>query len=388
MGLKLWVGQSERADVLGLVDEAVGKARERAAHPSVAIAFASGHYPADALAQALEQALSGIPWAGCTGVTAFAGSTLVERGLVLALVDGAEVRAGIGLGSKVTEGARAAGASATAEALGALGPSAGGSQSIVLLPDTRAGNGSEVVRGALSEGGSASAWAGGGAGDNLLDAPASQLACGRAHSDRVVALALQCPGRVGVGVQHGWTPYGPPVLVTGARGLVITELEYERAFDVYRVTAADQGDEVTPANFPRFAMTHPLGIPQASNEFLIRDPISVEPDGGLRLQAEVPEGAVIRIMQGAPAQLPDSAGLAARMAAQEAGGPLGGALVFDCVSRYQLLGEDFHRELRRCQEALGGVPLAGCLSFGEVGAFRAQLPQFHNKTTVVLALPG
>jgi hypothetical protein len=45
-------------------------------------------------------------------------------------------------------------------------------------------------------------------------------------------------------------------------------------------------------------------------------------------------------------------------------------------------------ELAAMQQELGDkVPILGCLTFGEVGAQGVALPQFHNKTTVVLSLP-
>jgi hypothetical protein len=54
-----------------------------------------------------------------------------------------------------------------------------------------------------------------------------------------------------------------------------------------------------------------------------------------------------------------------------------------------MLGERLADELCACQEALGAqVPLLGCLTYGEVGAFGSRMPLFHNKTMVVLALPA
>ena len=102
----------------------------------------------------------------------------------------------------------------------------------------------------------------------------------------------------GVGIQHGWSPYGPPSQVTKARGATAVELDYESAFDVYQRTAASRGDALDAQSFARFAMTHPLGIPQANGEFVIRDPLSVDPDGSVRFVAEIPDGSLVRVMEG------------------------------------------------------------------------------------------
>ena len=46
-------------------------------------------------------------------------------------------------------------------------------------------------------------------------------------------------------------------------------------------------------------------------------------------------------------------------------------------------------ELSAIQTGVGSsVPFLGCLTFGEVGAMGPGAPQYHNKTAVVLALPG
>jgi len=201
--------------------------------------------------------------------------------------------------------------------------------------------------------------------------------------------ALDLPGRIASGMRHGWRPYGPPTLVTRARGAEVVGLEYEPAFEIYRRTAESRGAAVTEQAFAAFAMSHPLGVPQADGEHVIRDPLSVGPDHSLRCVAEVPDGSLVRVMQGTPEALIEAAASAGLVAREGVGGPLGGALVFDCVSRFLTLGERFGEELARFQEALGAqVPMMGCLTFGEVGTLGTGVPQFHNKTAMVLALPA
>jgi hypothetical protein len=69
-------------------------------------------------------------------------------------------------------------------------------------------------------------------------------------------------------------------------------------------------------------------------------------------------------------------------------GALAGAIAFDCVSRRVMLGERTRDELMRFQDGIGGeVPMMGCLTFGEIGTLTQGMPQFHNKTAVLLALP-
>jgi len=217
----------------------------------------------------------------------------------------------------------------------------------------------------------------------------AQFARGKAFTDHAVAAAFDLPGVMGAGMRHGWRPYGPPTMVTRARGAHALELEYEEAFEVYRRSAALRGDQVTREGFAAFAMHHPLGIPQADGDHLIRDPIAVESDGSLRCVAEVPDGSLVRVMESSHADLIAAAHAAGTAARAAVGGPLGGAFVFDCVSRLVILGERVTEELAAFGAALGqDTPMMGCLTFGEVGALGAGVAQFHNKTAAVLALPG
>ena len=307
----------------------------------------------------------------------------------MGVIDSPEARAGVGVGEAVGEGERAAGAAAVAAALAdmPLTP-ADRSRMMLVFPDTTRGNAAEVVRGAVAEGGAGVAWAGGGSGDNLGRSRAAQLADGNVCRDCVVVVAVDLPSRVGSGVQHGWQPYGPPAMVTRASGVVAEELEYRGAFDVYRDAAVDRGMSVDEDSFPAFAMMHPLGIPQAGQEYLIRDPVSIEPGGGLRCVGEVPDGALVRFMRAEHDAVVEAAGRAATLAREGLRGDLAGALVFDCVSRFLILGEAFGEELAAYRRSLGqDVPLIGCLTYGEVGAFGDRVPQFHNKTSVVVAVP-
>ncbi len=370
--------------------EAAGAALRGVAEPALAIALSAPGYEGPELALALSHELGSIPWVGCSAPAVFAGSALMREGLVLGVISSGEAYVGVGVAGPVSRDPIHAGAAAVARALDQMpARRPGRSRTLLLFVNAASGKGAEVVRGAVREGGAGVTWAGGGAGgDNLGPAHSALYARGAAFTDNAVAAALDLPGAVGVGMRHGWRPYGPPLMVTRSCGAVTAELEYEPAFELYRRIADRQGDTVSLESFASFAMTHPLGIPQADGDHVIRDPLSVEPDGALRFVTEVPDGSLVRLMQGTPKALLLAAREAADSARQQAGASPGGALVFDCVSRYLMLGEGFAEEVESFRAALGQAPMMGCLSFGEIGALGSGVPQFHNKTAVVLALPG
>ncbi|UJR78582.1 FIST signal transduction protein [Sandaracinus amylolyticus] len=390
--MKLHIAMSAARDVDRAAREAVHEALRDARSPSFALAFCTDAYDPDALARAVTHELGEVPWAGCCSAGVFAGTTLVRQGVVVGVLEGDDATYSVGVGGPVSADPRAAGATAMREALAASRPGAAARHGRVhhgflLFPDALTGNAAEVIRGAVQESGAGAAWAGGGAGDNLRFVRTAQFAGGRAWHDAVVAVAIESAQPIAVGSRHGWRPYGPPTTVTSAHDVTVVELEYQRAFEIYRRTAADNGDEVDEQRFAAFAMTHPLGIPQADGDHVIRDPLEVGPDGSLRCVGEVPEGAMVRVMHGDRHDLL----VAAREAAVAARGehrPPAGVLVFDCVSRALILGSAMERELEAIQEGIGlGIPMMGCLTLGEVGALGTTAPQFQNKTAVVMALP-
>ncbi|NOK12171.1 FIST signal transduction protein [Corallococcus exercitus] len=388
--MRIQIGKSRSPDCATAAREAGQEALRGADVPAFALVLCTDQYDAVALAAAVRAQLGDVPWAGCSAAGVFAGTELLLQGLVIATFLGDDFLVGVGMGGPVSEHPRAAGRAAVAEAVRELPPKPPGHRrALLILPDALSGNPTEVVRGAQQEAGAGIRWAGGGAGNNLRFVKTAQFTQGHAWQDQVVVIAFDAREPFGVGIQHGWSPYGPPSQITKARGATAVELDYESAFEVYRRTAVSRGDALDTSSFARFAMTHPLGIPQANGEFVIRDPLSVEPDGSVRFVAEVPDGSLVRVMEGKRTDLLDAAAGAATLARKATPGALGGAVVFDCVSRYLLLEEGVQDELARFQDALGeGVPVVGCLTLGEVGAMGGGVPQFHNKTAVVVALPG
>jgi hypothetical protein len=381
------VGASTLADVHSATREAIGVARARAPNPAFALVLATDPYPPDALAAAVSATLGSVPWAGCCAPGVFTGERLLRQGLVVGLLSSPGARVGIGV-ETLSPDARRAGAAATARALHGFPTAApdGASRAVLVFSDATRACTADVVRGALEIAGTGVVWAGAGV-DSSGSMPRPQLASGRAHPDSVVVVVLDLAARLAAGISHGFRPYGPPTMVTRAHGPVAAELEYEPAFTVYQRTARMRGDEVTVESFTAFATNHPLGIPRADGEHVIRDPLRVEGDGGLRCFAEVPDGSLIRVMEGDRTGLLAAARAASEQARGGVPGPLAGALVFDCVSRAEMLGASYADELKMFSSRLDrAVPLMGCLTHGEIGALGHGGPQFHNKTAVVLAL--
>ena len=84
----------------------------------------------------------------------------------------------------------------------------------------------------------------------------------------------------------------------------------------------------------------------------------------------------------------ESAREAARRANAKLGGrPAAGAVVFDCICRNLILQAEFGSAVRAMVEELGGAPLAGFETYGEIALDAGDMSGFHNTTSVVLAFP-
>ncbi len=259
---------------------------------------------------------------------------------------------------------------------------------LLTLPDPLTGcNVSEFLRGALEITGAEVTYLGGGAGDNLRFLQTYQMEGDQVYQDAAAGALLLSQQPIGVAVHHGWRPLSQALTVTRSTESVVHELDWGEAFQVYRQAVG--APDLTREDFAAFAMVRPLGIPQAEEQFVIRDPIQVREDGSLVCVGEVPQNSIVRVMQGTKEDMVQAAREAAATARTQLGGvQVAGAVLFDCVSRCLMLGEAFREELAAVQEVIGtDVPLIGCLTFGEIGALAGGLPQFHNKT-LAMALFG
>ena len=196
---------------------------------------------------------------------------------------------------------------------------------------------------------------------------------------QITALPLQ----VSIGIEHGWHKFAGPFFVTGAYNNTITTLDYQPAFAVYRqVVEADSGKSFDTDNFFELAKAYPFGLERLTGDVVVRDPLFNEGDK-LVCVGEVPANHIIYILKGNTENLLSaSRQCAAKLHLPDAPPVLG--LLFDCISRTLFLQDRFHEEVDNIRNALPpGVPLAGCLSLGEIADAGNTCLEFFNKTIVL-----
>jgi methyl-accepting chemotaxis protein len=236
--------------------------------------------------------------------------------------------------------------------------------------------------------------AGGAAGDDLHMAKTEVALGARAESDAVVIAVIYSQVPLGVGVCHGHLPVSKPVTVTRAEGATVYEIDGRPAWDVWvektRSVASRAGLDPTTladADVGAYLLRYEAGL-AAGEEYKIRAPLSRGSDGSLAFACGIPQGAEICITESEPSRQVTSAREAAKRAREQIGGvPVAGAVVFDCICRNLILGEDFGAAVQAISNELGDVPLAGFETYGEIALAAGDMSGFHNTTTVVLAFP-
>jgi hypothetical protein len=259
---------------------------------------------------------------------------------------------------------------------------------LLLLSDGLAGDQQEIVRGAYGVLGAAVPLVGGCAGDDLRMARTFQLHGDRVLTDSVVAAGIASNAPLGIGVRHGWRRLGEPMLVTASAGNRVYTLDDRPALEVYLehlgVAEPPRGDR---EGLARLALTHPLGLSRPSGEAQVRFIRGGNlTDRSLECIAEIPQGALVWIMEGDDRSVLEATDAACgdSLAALDGRPPLG-MIAFDCIARRGVLGDEgIKAEIDRLA-AGAGAPVAGFYTYGEIARTRG-LRGFHNQTLVVLAV--
>ena len=260
---------------------------------------------------------------------------------------------------------------------------------LLVLSDGLAGDQQEIVRGAHGVLGAAVPLVGGCAGDGLKMAKTFQLYGDRVLTGSVVAAGIASAAPLGIGVRHGWRKAGEPMLVTASAGNRVYTLDDRPALDVYLERlgpgAPAGGDQQWLA---RLALTHPLGLSRLKGEEQVRFIAGGDlAQRWLSCIAEVPQGALVWIMEGNTRSVLEATDAACRDSLAALGGrhPLG-MIAFDCIARRGVLGEPGIRaEIGRLTAIADGAPVAGFYTYGEIARTQG-LRGFHNQTLVVLSV--
>ena len=361
------------------------------AKPALVMFFASTAQPLEEVAPVLTEAFASATVLGSSTAGEFTEKGDAKSSVVAVAVAGEFVVHG-GLGTSLAAGAEDAVKAAIADIPATVEGYA--HRTGLLLLDPLAGNGEEATLITAAYLGEDIRLAGGAAGDDLAMKRTTVSIGARVADDAIVAAVIFSKAPLGVGVCHGHRPISEPLEVTKAEGGTVYEVEGRPAWDVWaeHTAAAAKAVGLDPASLTEeqiggFLLRYEAGL-ASGDEYKIRAPLSRNADGSLGMACGIPQGAKIRITESVPERQIESARTAAKRARAQLGAPAAGAIVFDCICRNLILDERFGQAVAGISEELGGVPLAGFETYGEIALDAGDLSGFHNTTTVVLAFPS
>lgn len=397
MAIQAGVGLSKNKDSYQAGYEAckIAVGKSGAEKPDFIIAFASVGFDQQELTRGIREVSGKVPIIGCTDAGEITNEGPSQKSVGVMAITSDQIVFTTGLGKDIKAGARMAG-QAVAREVKERAPAE--LRAFIMLPDVLTGNGADVVRGVLDVLGLHFPVVGGAAGDDFLFQKTYQYRDDEVTSGAVAGVGLSGKFSMGIGVRHGWMPIGTPMKVTKSEGAVVHELDNRPAVSIYEDYFGEKAADLKKEPLARMAITYPLGIKVPDlDEYLIRDPITVDDKGAITCAAEIPQGSEIRLMIGSKEKAVEAAEDAARKLMKEftidKSEPKF-VLMFNCIAREKLFGQKANDEIQAVMKIIGkDVPLLGFYTYGEQAPMGGEIrdtekinTRFYNETVVMFAV--
>ena len=193
--------------------------------------------------------------------------------------------------------------------------------------------------------------------------------------------------RIGNGAGQGWQDTGLHFTVTKARDVWIQALDGKPVTEMYGQVFSRQAREWSFPPLNELVRLYPLGVEPAlrSGDLVLRSPLRVEVDGGMRMSAPVQEGSVVHLMVGDAESCLVAVEVAVRQALVDLGQarPLIALAFIDLAWTY-LFENRPNQVAQTLQEALGSIPLVGAYTLGQVQRSALNLaPVIYNQGITV-----
>ncbi|MFB3925040.1 MAG: FIST signal transduction protein [Syntrophales bacterium] len=355
--------------------KAAEKAVEVSGEPVLTFLFTTEYHDHKAVLDSVKRVVGRSKIVGFCSAGIIASGKVHRQAVGVCTLSGDEIRANTTLHAGLSGNSFLAGARVADEIL------SGGfdSGSVFIFPDGLTANVPELLRGLYRRMGPAFKYVGCCAGDNLKYSRTYQFTEKGIEEDAVAVVVLD-----GIEIEsalgHGCNPAGEPLIITRAKGKRVFEINGRSALDFY----CEMMGSIPPGRFADYAMRYPLGFPDIAGNYLIRDPVAANPDGSIDFITEIPDKSVGSIMSQVPEDMISAAWEAADNSVRNMAHPEW-MLLFDCISRYLLMGADYEKELQVINARDGREPpFLGVLTFGNIGGF-TEVPQFHRQTAQIIA---
>jgi hypothetical protein len=356
------------------------------AEPALVIVYSSVRYDLPELLAGVAAVTGDAPVVGATSCGQFVGRELSAPGtgvVVLALAGGG-YRFGVAAAHGMSTRPAEVGAEVVRTARADSGEHGLPYAALLLLADGLVGGQQDVVAGAHRAAGASVPIVGGVAGDDWRLSSTSVFLGGQVFTDAVVGVWIASPRPLRVVSAHGWTPVGPPQLITRAEGQVVHEIGGRPASEVYAGAVDVQEAARRGPSFGEVVQesSYALGVIEPDGSHLVRA-IYVTPAGALNSFEPLPTFAAVQLMSADRPSLLRVVDEVARAALTT--GEERVLLTFDCAARQTILGETIGEEVERLADAAGDATCFGFYSYGEFARSRG-VGGVHNATLTALAL--
>lgn len=374
-----------------LVQKALAKLGEK--EISCVLLFLSRKYHLETFISTVRGMTKGAPLIGCTSAGEFNEEGDDKEGAVITLISSDSHKFYTALGNNLKEDPIVC----LQEAATKLPQEVEGFpfKSAILLHDGLVGSGEEAVMAATLALGPTVNFAGGSAADDLNFVQTYVFVDDAITVNSVGLCLIASKQQPVIGMQHGHKPATETFVSTKATGSVLNAVNETPAWDVWKEALREKAKELdidvdqlkTEQDIGQFLIRYELGLSMGDN-YKVRVPLSKNEDGSLNFACTIPEGASFKIMESTIEDQILSAEIAAKNAYSKVRDvKLAGALVFDCVCRGIILGDDFYKGVEKIKKVIGNIPLAGFETYGEICMEPGQFSGYHNTSTVVMLLP-
>ena len=310
----------------------------------------------------------------CRGVLLRRGWTS-SAGRVLGLWSVFDAQGAFGTGGVPLEDRpSAAAALATRQALDQAGR-AGELPSLIWI-STAPGCEEQVLAGIESEVGTNVPILGGSTADNDVLGRWSQGTKAGTMSNGVVVSVFFPSVEIGYSYHNGYLPQAQSGTATEAEGRLIRSIDGRPAAEVYNEwtqgligpTLSEGGNIFDKTTF--WPLGRVRGWLNNIPLYVLAHPERAEPDGALRLFADVEQGETVVLMSGTRNGLIRRAGRVAESALDSLDvlpSQISGALVIFCAGSMVAIEEHIDEVAQSIHQVLGDVPYLGCFTFGEQG---------------------
>jgi hypothetical protein len=402
--MKIGIGLSTRRDALLAGKEAWDQAKAKIGKEKIdfAMLFSSIDLSTFSLLKAIKNNLGGQPLIGCSSQAIITNSGIHNHAAILILINGEGVDISVAFVKDIkTKTAYTAG-----EELGnkLLQDFRGIHRELgIFFCDGLIEEGSKLISGLQERLGISFPIVGASASDNLRFYKTYLYFNQEILSDAAVGILLGGRLKFGLGIKHGWKPLGKFRTVTASSGNIVERIDNKPAVNIYREYFAKDIAGLKK-ELKYISTLYPIGLYiEGEEEYLLRNILSIEGNGSLICQGDIPVGSQIRLMIGnkefclaATRQAVDEAKqslLVSRLGLQRKDSVVDLLFVFDSISRHTLLKRSAIEELKIIKRSIGeGVPIVGFYTYGEQAPLKSMghhgRAHFHNQTISILALGG